>query len=150
MTRKLTWEVATLVRLDAPTATATRCPVGAESLVDLLGPGVPVLFAHSHVVRSDWESAPDDRHLRRSADDLRSYRQLPMGSLGIIVGSRLPLRMRTYGWRPDTWELAELNAAMAVCEPCHALGRDVPWIECWSSVGEPPRSTPEQRRGTGT
>jgi hypothetical protein len=113
--RILVYEVASLTRLATPAATATLCPVDPEQLARVLDAEHPVVFFHTHVVPENWQARwPDVRLLACSLDDLRCFRRLPIGSLGVIAGSRPPLRIRAYGWPADVSELGELNTAVAV------------------------------------
>ncbi len=107
--------VESLQRLAAPEATAALCPVRPEELVDILPTNRPVLFAHTHVVPEHWSTKPNDGgHLAWSQDDRICFRRLPVGSVGLIVGSRPPLRVRAYGWPVDASDLVELGATVTV------------------------------------
>jgi len=119
--RTLVYEVASLTRLAAPSATATLCPVAPEELFEVLHAEQPVVFVHTHVVPEAWQAhSSESKFLACSEDDLRCYRRLPVGSLGVIAASRGPLRIRAYGWPVDASELVELNTAVAI--PVKARG----------------------------
>jgi hypothetical protein len=115
--RIVVYEVDSLTRLVAPGATAALCPVAPEELVEVLHAEQPVVFIHTHVVPEGWQASPHETKLLAcSEDDLRCYRRLPVGSLGVIAASRNPFCIRAYGWPADAGELLELNTAVAVPE----------------------------------
>ena len=112
----LVYEVGSLQLLSAPEATATRCPVRPEELIDFLGTKGPLVFVHTHIVPEGPSDEPvSGRFLQCSMDDLRAFHRLPIGSLGVIVASRLPLQMRAWGWPVDGGDLAELSVALTTC-----------------------------------
>jgi hypothetical protein len=107
--------VESLSRLAAPEATAALCPVRPEELVHVLPTNRPVLFVHTHVVPENWSANSNDgKHLSWSQDDRVCFRRLPVGSMGLIVGSRPPLRVRAYGWPVDAADLVELGTKVTV------------------------------------
>ncbi len=113
--RTLVYEVASLTRLAAPNATATLCPVAPEELCEVLHAEQPVVFVHTHVVPEGWQAnLSESKFLACSEEDLRCYRRLPVGSLGVIAASRDPLRIRAHGWPVDASALVELNTAVAI------------------------------------
>ncbi len=113
--RILVYEVDSLTRLVAPNATATLCPVGPEELFEVLHSEQPAVFLHTHVVPEHWRASPHEtRLLSCSEDDLRCFRRLPVGSLGVIAASREPFCIRAYGWPADASDLVELNTAVAI------------------------------------
>jgi hypothetical protein len=115
--RILVYEVDSLTRLVTPNATATLCPVAPEELLDVLNTEQPVVFIHTHVVPEGWQASPNETKLLAcSEDDLRCFRRLPVGSLGVIAASRNPFCIRAYGWPADANELVELNTVMVVPE----------------------------------
>jgi hypothetical protein len=109
------YAVESLMRFAAPEATAALCPVRPEELVDVLPANRPVLFAHTHVVSEHWSATSNGGgHLAWSRDDRVCFRRLSVGSVGLIAGSRPPLRVRTYGWPVDAADLVELGATVTV------------------------------------
>ena len=109
------YAVESLTRLAAPEATAALCPIRPEELVNALPANRPVLFVHTHVVSEHWSAkANDGGHLAWSQDDRVCFRRLPVGSVGLIAGSRPPLRVRAYGWPVDAADLVEFGATVTV------------------------------------
>ena len=112
------YQVHRLQRLAAPDASAARCPISPDHLVDLLQGDAPIIFLHTHVTAADdTQTGAGDTRLACSENDLRCFYRLAVGSLGVVVASRPPLRVRAYGWSTDGDGLAEMTTTVTLLRP---------------------------------
>ena len=105
--------------LPSPQATATLCPIDAGELASVYPAPAPdqargLVIAHSHLAP---EHPLSDSFLTPSQDDYRMMYRLPVGtSLGLVVASAPPLRVRALGWPGDGSDVRELSTAVMLAD----------------------------------